>query len=105
MLYGLYETENILSNLFDPQQAIPVLFQYFSNISLKNDHQSLVYITSLPLFECIDTWQQGFCSAGIEKWAPHTKIVFLKPNGHWNHHLCDVKSLGGCELDKKEIYT
>ena len=116
MLYCLHETENILSNLSDPHQTIPVLFKYFSNISFRNDRQSLVYITSLPLFETINgkftsiasktvyIWPQGFCSAGIEKWAPHTRIVFLKPNGHWSY-LCDIESLGGCELDDKEIYT
>ena len=114
VLYHLHIQENVLCNLTNPTQTISTLFKYFS---FRNDDKSLTYIKSLPLFETVNNDKLtsvvgkhlyllplNFCMSGIEKWAPPTQIVLLKRNGRWKE-LCDFETLGGKELNEREIYT
>ena len=47
----------------------------------------------------------GFCKAGYETWAPIDRTVFLDTMGPWKALCSDISSLGGQELDKKDIYA
>ena len=118
VLFHMHARKEILSNLKDPKETIHILFQYFSRINFRYDGNGVFYITSLPLFETISgnltsicgkkvfLWPaNGFCKAGYETWAPIDRIVFLDPRGQWKTLCSDISSLGGQELDRKDIYA
>ena len=117
MLFHVHTEKCILDNLSDPNTTIQILFSYFGRISFRHDQRSLYYIKSLPIFDTINghltsicgkniyLWPDEFCKAGYDKWAPIDKIVFLHPLGPWTTLCSDIASLGGHELDKKNIYA
>ena len=118
VLFHMHARKDILNNLIDPKETIYILFQYFSRINFRYDGSSVVHITSLPLFETICghltsihgkkvcLWpENGFCKAGYKKWAPIDRTVFLDSRGQWKTLCSDTSSLGGQELDRKDIYA
>ena len=118
VLFNMHVKKHILNNLNDPKSTIQILFQYFNMIDFRHDKYSVTYITSLPLFETINgklttiygkivyLWPvDEFCKAGYEKWAPMDRTVFLDPMGSWKILCSDISSLGGQELDNKDIYA
>ena len=117
MLFHIHTKKRILDNLNDPNTTIQILFSYFSWINYRHDSHSLFYITSLPIFDTINghltsiygkniyLWPDEFCKAGYEKWASIDSIVFLHRLGPWKTLCSDISSLGGEELDNKDIYA
>ena len=118
VLFHMHVRKDILNDLKDPKETIHILFEYFSRINFRHDYQSVIHITSLPLFETISgdltsicgkkvcLWPaDGFCKAGYEKWAPIDRTVFLDPRGTWRSLCNDISNLGGEELDRKNIYA
>ena len=118
VLFHMHARKDILNDLKDPKETIHILFKYFSRINFRHDYDSVTHITSLPLFENISghltsirgkkicLWPaNGFCEAGYKKWAPIDRTVFLDPRGSWKTLCSDISSLGGQELDEKDIYT
>ena len=51
MLFHMHARKNILDNLKDLKETIHVFFQYFGRINFRYDDDSVIRITSLPLFE------------------------------------------------------
>ena len=118
VLFHMHVRKDILNNLKDPKETVCILFKYFSRINFRHDYDSVIHITSLPLFETICghltsicgkkvcLWPaDGFCKAGYEKWAPIDGTVFLDPRGTWRSLCNDISNLGGEELDRKNIYA
>ena len=118
VLFHMHARKDILNKLKDPKETVCILFKYFSRINFRYDKDSVTHITSLPLFENLNghltsicgkkvfIWPaDGFCKAGYEKWAPIDRTVFLDPRGPWKTLCNDISSLGGQELDRKDIYT
>ena len=118
VLFHMHARKDILNNLKDPKETIHILFQYFSRINFRYDKDSVIHITSLPLFNTICghltsirgkkvfLWPADrFCKAGYEKWAPIDRTVFLDPSGPWKTLCSDISSLGGQKLDRKDIYA
>ena len=117
VLFNMHIRKHILNNLNDPKTTIQVLFQYFSMIDFRHDKDSVTHITSMPLFETINghltsiygkevfLFPNGFCKAGYETWSPMDRIIFLDPRGPWKTLCSDISSLGGQELDRKDIYA
>ena len=117
VLFNMHIKKHILNNLNDPKTTIQVLFQYFSKIDFRHDKDSVTHITSMPLFETINghltsiygkevfLFPNGFCKAGYKTWAPIDRTIFLDPRGPWKTLCSNISSLGGQELDKKDIYA
>ena len=117
VLFHMNARKGILNNLKDPKETIHILFEYFSRINFRYDEDSVIHITSLPIFETISghltsihgkevfLFPDGFCKAGYEKWAPIDRTVFLDPRGPWKTLCTNISSLGCEEVDRKDIYT
>ena len=107
--------EKGLSDVVDGK-CVKNLITYFKKINLNDDPESLTYIRSLPLFECIDGtftavkdkkayfWPHDACQTGYSNWIKHHPgAVFLNYQATWKE-LTSPKNLEICSISAEEMY-
>ena len=116
VLYHVHQKTQVLNHLKNPQETIPILFQYFGRINFMYDKRSLQLIKCLPLFKTLNgdflclsnkklyCWPSRACKSGYDKWASPDSVVFLPMNGDWTDLCNSIEILDGQYLTEKDLY-
>ena len=118
-VYQLSQEKDLSGTLRD---RVETIISYFKKIDLRYNNDSLRYVKSLPLFECIDgvfravvertayVWPSDASIVGYSDWTKCVpSILFLKDTASWtklcSSEILDIKMLSAEELYYRYIFN
>ena len=95
---------------------VEIVISYLSKINFRQDQESLEYVRSLPLFECVDgefravvgrtayIWPSNASNVGLSEWSLYVpNVIFLEDNACWTQ-LGSARDLGISVISAEQLY-